>query len=1266
MQNGFVSKLLAIRQAAQIGCSGAHQNHHGEWIPCSSIKQYMSMTEPMSVKSRTTILEMEKRSSRRKKKGRKRRKRWENLRERGVGGINSTPGVGLTSWNGKPGNSVGIISGGRIPGIFYGNPNPPNVPGGFATKSLEEKSEQYSPRDNDTDVFIDIESARRRARQLGCIGVSRRISKSGKTVWMPCTNLTDYNNLTGMTALGRLNQEKNTQRAVRTVLSQELKKRKKSLVEEIMGKAIGPKIAGVSRFAARSITQRFDPNAEDGDGDGLLQDGTAFERPSLPGNVNRSANNDITGFASRSRSAANIERDKKIIEEYNSTNSTISEIAEQNNLSLDTVTGILRAARRRGEISERRVGGLKPKNPGSTRASAERNQKIIDAYNETDLTIAEIAREQNVSLDVATSVLKRARLDGKITEKRKAGKKPKKQEVSESSIDSVRAWFDKTPSSRRQELLGEPIENFSVRGRSTRGFASMSKPVKSEDFGIVGLENPEASPTNPFRNLGGKKMGEIIRGLVKPKNKGKEQRTTYLIGGTTGGGKTTVLDEHLVPKGLVPARDEAAHVDPDFVKMGLPGYNDGAGAPMVHDESLRAAQYTMDDAREEGADVVATGAGSTRQRAIIAQARRNGDRVVAHWVHISQPEASRRLKERERKTGRKIPDQTDHFARSIPRMVSSAVSNGEVDEFYIWDNEVEPGQPPRLLASFKDGKLEVFDQKKLDEFMNGNPLNPKPGDKSVLSDEAREALRESDEFMAGGFASGGRKKPKSRYTPPKNKPTYDPSDPLNDVPPPGIPGALPPQGIPGSGPNPGTPGRVGTSSPFGDAPGTGAVTSVSNIEGIDEIIEKAIISFIDKLKNRLTERRDGTPKNALDYVLKKLERVKTGIAYQREQGIAGREGPLKPFDLTDFSLKGKLDNPVAIRRVVENFVPVRGGNETEEEFIERLFDTIPALKYSHISDMPNRVNYMKNIMRNIGYDARAQKDLRKLLETEIITNKAFRELVEEFGLPVMFNGTGMIDGKPMGGVSAFHTPYAALVVVGKHHIQKGKHEAIGSTFDNKKFDTVQETIRHEWFHYLDSILMAADEATFDARVQTYEDGLRELVADPEAVVRKITAGYDGKTLEERFLANMTLFYLDQHPNWSPERARQEAIKFMTEQLQNNRDEFIVNLGTFMEMMIFNEDMIADILRDRGGILDEVAGKYSQYARYGVHELIAEVGRMITSTASERSRPDNNIAEITEETVDLLIELFPSISRAQWLNIIRLSNPGLQIKVLGKS
>ena len=92
----------------------------------------------------------------RSRKGRKRRnankRRWEKLGEQGVGGIGTLPSGGLVS-----------------------------------AKGLTAR-----PVDGDVDVFDNIDKARRRANQLGCIGVSRRVSRSGRRVWTPCTNMTDY------------------------------------------------------------------------------------------------------------------------------------------------------------------------------------------------------------------------------------------------------------------------------------------------------------------------------------------------------------------------------------------------------------------------------------------------------------------------------------------------------------------------------------------------------------------------------------------------------------------------------------------------------------------------------------------------------------------------------------------------------------------------------------------------------------------------------------------------------------------------------------------------------------------------------------------------------------------------------------------------------------------------------------------------------------------------------------------------------------------
>jgi len=108
-------------------------------------------------------------------------------------------------------------------------------------KSLQGSGALTGPeyvRDSDPDVFPDIESARMRGRQLGCIGVSRRISKAGRTVWMPCTNMSDYARLAGTTSLGRRHQRRSFENAVRTVLMSNDKrpKRKVSIYQELYKK----------------------------------------------------------------------------------------------------------------------------------------------------------------------------------------------------------------------------------------------------------------------------------------------------------------------------------------------------------------------------------------------------------------------------------------------------------------------------------------------------------------------------------------------------------------------------------------------------------------------------------------------------------------------------------------------------------------------------------------------------------------------------------------------------------------------------------------------------------------------------------------------------------------------------------------------------------------------------------------------------------------------------------------------------------------------
>jgi hypothetical protein len=238
----LVSKAQAMRMAEAMGCTGIYRGKDGSWMPCGSMEE-MQRISKLAEDSRWQEALPEKKNEDVLLAGRSRRKRnrqqWEKLNERpvssiqtlGDGSLVSGPASGGITTSGRisiasakrnteiKSRPVSAITGGILPPWTSGYKGRPAAP-----------STTFNPqyvRDNDPDVFTDIESARFRARQIGCIGVSRRMSKNGRIVWMPCTNNTDFANRSGSTSLGRRNKKREFDRSIRTIVSSELKKRSK-------------------------------------------------------------------------------------------------------------------------------------------------------------------------------------------------------------------------------------------------------------------------------------------------------------------------------------------------------------------------------------------------------------------------------------------------------------------------------------------------------------------------------------------------------------------------------------------------------------------------------------------------------------------------------------------------------------------------------------------------------------------------------------------------------------------------------------------------------------------------------------------------------------------------------------------------------------------------------------------------------------------------------------------------------------------------------
>jgi hypothetical protein len=230
----------AMSVSKMIGCSGVHKDKDGNWMPCASMEELEKISNlAEGPKWRTVVPESG--DSKKRTKGRRRKPAadgWEKLNEEPIGGIVSLEGGGLVSGNlfsgkqSKPKMNP-CWDGYVMQGMKKGK-NGRMVPNCVPVETKSSPGPEYV-RENDNDVFIDPESARARSRQLGCIGISRRLSKGGRVVWMPCTNMTDYANRTGSTSLGRRNiQRRDKERmesAVRTVMAK--KKPKVSLSQRL-------------------------------------------------------------------------------------------------------------------------------------------------------------------------------------------------------------------------------------------------------------------------------------------------------------------------------------------------------------------------------------------------------------------------------------------------------------------------------------------------------------------------------------------------------------------------------------------------------------------------------------------------------------------------------------------------------------------------------------------------------------------------------------------------------------------------------------------------------------------------------------------------------------------------------------------------------------------------------------------------------------------------------------------------------------------------
>ena len=210
-----VSREQALRVARQLGCRGAHENENGDWMPCGSMEEFVAIQKGKeeylvaTAKKKSALTTIEYRT---RKFSEKAFAYYEDKEQAlKVSKLRGCGSVRTVVLNGKrfyapcdpkpPKNGWEDLGTGRgVVGISN------TADGGLVSTPIAGKSDESTEkgfvpnvsRSTDPDTFSDPDSARIRARNLGCIGIRRYTARDGKLVWMPCSNGSDYNKRMGI------------------------------------------------------------------------------------------------------------------------------------------------------------------------------------------------------------------------------------------------------------------------------------------------------------------------------------------------------------------------------------------------------------------------------------------------------------------------------------------------------------------------------------------------------------------------------------------------------------------------------------------------------------------------------------------------------------------------------------------------------------------------------------------------------------------------------------------------------------------------------------------------------------------------------------------------------------------------------------------------------------------------------------------------------------------------------------------------------------
>lgn len=220
---------------------------------------------------------------------------------------------------------------------------------------------------------------------------------------------------------------------------------------------------------------------------------------------------------------------------------------------------------------------------------------------------------------------------------------------------------------------------------------------------------------------------KIIRHFTD--QEGTKEGKVYMLGGASANGKSTLTES-----GFLPHPKKSIVVDPDAIKAMIPEYNKmlydtnpavrKETANFTHEESSYLGKRIQEDLKRQGKDYVLDGVNDGEYQKLekkIGLIKEGGISIRADYCTLDTELSVKLAEARGIKTGRVIPsDVILDYNRDVSLLVPEIVKTGVIDEFYLWDTNING--KPRLILSQINGALKIEDQALYERFLKKGKL----------------------------------------------------------------------------------------------------------------------------------------------------------------------------------------------------------------------------------------------------------------------------------------------------------------------------------------------------------------------------------------------------------------------------------------------------------------------------------------------------------------------------------------------------------------